>query len=471
MRRILLVLFIGGFVAANGQENSPFSRYGLGSTIASTNISNRAMGGVSAAYHDWFRNTINFANPASFGNLAHNPKRTPYPGIVIFDAGLEIDNRDLTRNRDGQTYNSANFLVNYLYLGVPIYRNTNATKTLGLAFGLRPVTRLNYKIAANGRRAGDTAATVYEGSGGLNQITVGLGYRSEKIGYKSNSFSVGFNTGYQFGRKETITDVLILNDSLLHNVSRSGTLSNFSGLVLQGGLQYALNLTPDTNRAGVPRDTYGRAMVKSRYLRFGITHTIDSRLTGEQDKYRIVSDQYPINPTTNSNIDTIFNVLDQTGSTTIPSTTVVGLSYDAVGFSVTAEYENTDWTNFKFFGVGDAVANSYKFRVGAQFLPSYFAKDVNANSGFFNRAVYRAGFYFGKEYITADGDLPVWAVTLGLGMPFRKLNRYNNQSTMVNLSLEFGKTGNNANRYAENFVRVGLGFSLADIWFYKRKYD
>ncbi len=48
-------------------ENSPYSRYGLGDYVPQQNILNRGMGGVSAAYYDF--NTINFINPASYGRL------------------------------------------------------------------------------------------------------------------------------------------------------------------------------------------------------------------------------------------------------------------------------------------------------------------------------------------------------------------------------------------------------------------
>ena len=46
----LLTLFLG----VNGQDNSPYSRYGIGDLVPQTNIFTRGMGGLSAAYIDNF---------------------------------------------------------------------------------------------------------------------------------------------------------------------------------------------------------------------------------------------------------------------------------------------------------------------------------------------------------------------------------------------------------------------------------
>ena len=46
------------------QDNSPYSRYGLGDLTPNTNIVNRGMGSFSAAYSDPL--SINFSNPASY---------------------------------------------------------------------------------------------------------------------------------------------------------------------------------------------------------------------------------------------------------------------------------------------------------------------------------------------------------------------------------------------------------------------
>ena len=49
------------------QDNSPYSRYGLGDVVPSTNINSRGMGSISSAYNDIL--SINFNNPASYGSF------------------------------------------------------------------------------------------------------------------------------------------------------------------------------------------------------------------------------------------------------------------------------------------------------------------------------------------------------------------------------------------------------------------
>ena len=91
---------------------------------------------------------------------------------------------------------------------------------------------------------------------------------------------------------------------------------------------------------------------------------------------------------------------------------------------------------------------------------------------YWNRVTYRAGFYYGKDAVNADGnDLSIYGLTFGTGLPIRKWRSFDNQYTIINTAIEIGKRGNNKNNITESFFRVSLGFNLSDIWFVKRKYD
>ena len=59
---VLALVFLGNQVFS--QDNSPYSRYGIGDLVPTTNIISRGMGGISAGYTDVF--SINFNNPASY---------------------------------------------------------------------------------------------------------------------------------------------------------------------------------------------------------------------------------------------------------------------------------------------------------------------------------------------------------------------------------------------------------------------
>ena len=133
-----LLLFTGIF----SQENSPFSRYGVGDIYPQQNVASRGMGGITAAVTD--PQFINTVNPASYG----------YLNLVTYDIGLSIDARTLRSANPVGKYNSTNFLPSYIQLGVPLNK-----KGAALIFGLRPSTRINYSVEQGGKINYDSLGT------------------------------------------------------------------------------------------------------------------------------------------------------------------------------------------------------------------------------------------------------------------------------------------------------------------------
>src|SRR5678809_1816982 len=119
------------------QENSPYSRYGLGDITPSTNIVNRGMGSFSAAFTDPF--SINFNNPASYSQfLAYKDERSKKiaSGRVLFDVGINYTSHTLREGNTPEKFTSNDILFSYLQVGVPVKKNW------GLNFGLRQVTKI-----------------------------------------------------------------------------------------------------------------------------------------------------------------------------------------------------------------------------------------------------------------------------------------------------------------------------------------
>src|SRR5438067_6134298 len=141
VKNIFSVLFILLSIAVMAQDNSPYSRYGLGNISPSTNITTRGLGGISAAYSDVL--SINFDNPASYSSfqtfIEQRSKKVSY-GRVILDVGLNFDNRTLVVPNTSNRFSSSDALFSYIQVGVPIRRNW------GLSFGLRPLSRISYSI-------------------------------------------------------------------------------------------------------------------------------------------------------------------------------------------------------------------------------------------------------------------------------------------------------------------------------------
>ena len=200
MAKYLLVLFVALGIenSAFSQENSPLSRYGLGDIVPSRNIASRGMGGIAAGFSE--SQSINFVNPASLANL----------NATIFDIGGEVDIRTLKSINPAKRFTSVNTLISYLQLGFPIASKKMLKKNInwGMSFGLRPVSRINYKLEKDERLPGiDSLHTVYEGDGGVNQAFFGTAIKIKR-------FSIGFNAGYMFGNKNYATKLTFVNDTV-----------------------------------------------------------------------------------------------------------------------------------------------------------------------------------------------------------------------------------------------------------------
>lgn len=439
----------------SAQENSPYSRYALGDLTNSQHILNRGMGGISVALADW--QSINFSNPATFANAR----------IVTYDLGITIDARTLRSTNPVAKYTSTNFSPSYLAIATPL----SAKKGLGFAFGFRPLTRVNYSLIRNERLNGiDSAQTLFEGAGGLNQVYFGIGKRflkkDKKTGYKIPSgLSIGFTSGYNFGRKETSTKRALVNDTISYYKSNYSTTTNFGGLFLTTGIQYEQLIDTVANKKTFMTDRY--------YLRFGATAALGQKLYASQN-FNKETFEYD-NSGAVYKVDSVLSGTNLKGRIQIPTTYTAGLvlqktSSDASRvfdiWTLGVEYTTAKWSEYSFYNQKDATVDNWQFKVGGQWMPD--PKNVRS---FWSRVNYRAGFNFGKDYINADGkELKNYGITMGLGLPVRP-SRYSNQISTIHTAIEFGKRGSAVNNITEGYFKLSFGLSLSDLWFIKRKYD
>jgi hypothetical protein len=444
-QRCVLLALVLIYTNLNAQENSPFSRFGLGNLTNTQHIINKAMGGISVAYAD--AQSINFSNPASYANNR----------LVTYDLGVIIDNRTLRSKTPVNKYNSANFSPAYLSIGMPL----DAKKRLGLAFGFTPVSRINYSTVRSERLPGiDSIQTLFEGSGGLNEAFVGIGKRWKGL-------SVGFNTGYRFGKREAATKRALINDTIAYYKSNKNTTTSFGGVFLTTGIQYEALLKTDTSK----RKTKGS--IDKYYLRLGATAQLGQTLNAEQ-RYLKETFDFDFSGGTFT-IDSIESASNFKGKIIIPATYTAGFmvqkmsfdqlaAYDLWGFGV--EYTTANWSTYKFYNQPDATVNSWQLRVGGQFTPN--PRNVK---NYLSRVNYRLGYNMGQDYINADGNkLKTYSITLGMGLPVRQ-QRYSYQFTTIHTALEIGRRGSGVNNITENFFKLSVGLCLSDLWFIKPKYD
>jgi len=413
------------------QENSPYSRYGVGNVLPAANIANRAMGGISAGYSD--PTSINTVNPATYGDLIYS----------TLDVGLEYDGRDLKSKSPQGSYRSNNGIISYLQFGFPLLMsNKKAQKNKvgwGLTFGLKPITRINYKIENTGHTV-DSSSVFYQGTGGINEAFIGTAL-------KIKNFSVGINTGYLFGKKDYNTRLLFNNDTLEYTKAHYSTQTLFGGIFLDAGMQYV-------------------AKLKKGSLRFGAYGTLQKAYNASKDEL-VETYDYNVQTTDEQTIDTVSYISGQKGKVQLPATFGGGFTYSTEHLLIGADYETTKWDNYRYFGQKDLVKNSWNAKIGLQYLPA-----SPGSTGYFNYVKYRAGFSFGQDYIAVDHSLPVYTISFGAAFPMKlKHSFYDHQYSIMNFAFEYGNRGNDQNNITENLYKVSLGFSLSDIWFLRQKYQ
>jgi hypothetical protein len=433
----VLIVAFGLQHAVFAQENSPYSRYGLGDIVPKTNIVSRGMGGISAGYSDY--QSVNFINPASYSNL-----RT-----TIFEFGAESGTRVLKSLSPAARYSSTNAVISYIQLAFPIKLKNANKKNIFMAMnmGLRPVSKINYRISETERLAGvDSIGKIFEGTGGINQAYIGTA-----ISIKH--FSLGVNGGYMFGNKDYGTQLTFKNDSVQYAMSNNQTKSNFAGLFINGGIQYEHRMrSKKTKRESV--------------LRFGAYGNLKQSMTATRD---VVAETILMDASGNKfRIDSVYEK-NTNGTVIYPASLGMGVTYQTMNWLIGVDFERTRWQDYQFFGQSDLVQKSWKVRVGTEYYP---LKDNTSFTKYFSFVKYRFGIYYGPDYIKVINTLPEFGFSFGAALPLKlRKSYYETQSSILNTAIEFGSRGDKNTNLRENTVRICLGLSLSDIWFGRAKYQ
>ncbi len=422
-KRSCLILCVLGTGVASAQnsnkENAPYSRYGIGEIVNSSNTLLRGMGYTSVAYSS--TTAVNPDNPATYAGLK----------LTTYEAGLTGSTRTITA--DGKNYTSGSASLAYLSVGIPVGKHT------GFAFGLRPQSKVYYHNA-------DTVLSNpsqpwmykhsedYSGEGGLNYAYVGAAG-------KYGGFSLGFNFGYMFGTIRNSSS--LVNIDTVHAVNADFTrYTRIGGIYWQGGAQYEAQLS------------------KKIKLRLGATAQLSQTLHGYRDEYATSYVVY--DGATQS--DTASTSLDAAGKIVLPLTYSLGANVSGDRWSVGVQYTNTAWNQYRNYGLADSTIADHttRYSIGGEYTPN-----PSSLYKYLPRVTYRLGFYYGTDYVhLKNTELNYYAVTAGASLPFRR------STDRIHLAFEYGTRGTVSNNLIkENFFRFTLGISLNDKWFIKRRYD
>ncbi len=436
------------------QDNSPYSRYGLGDLHPSSHILNRGMAGISAAYADQL--SVNFTNPASYSQFYSlqeaRTKKSAY-GRILLDMGLNFDNRTLRETNNPQKFTAPNAYFSYLQMGIPLKKNW------GMVIGLRPISKISYNvfrtellIDPNTNLPIDSALTQFVGDGGAYLVNTGTGFAIK-------NFSFGVNTGFLFGKKDYSSRRDFINDTLVgyYNGSNHQTRSTFGDLFFNMGMQYRIDMKKD----------------KSKYFQFGLFGNIKQQLNSRNDLIRetyVKSSDGGV-----FRLDSVSEQLDIRGKVDYPSSFGGGILIEQIanakkiGWLFGVDFIQNGWNDYRFNGQLDSVKNNWQLKIGGQIKPSL------KNANYKSLMSYRAGIFFGSDYVYLKQKLPEFGITAGVSLPIANLKdasrRFRSQYSIVNISAEYIKRGKNDNILRENMFRLSVGFTLSDLWFVKKKYE
>jgi hypothetical protein len=421
---VLMILMLSlASMLTRAQENSPYSRYGLGDLTPAQNIVNRSMGGIATAYGDY--STVNFTNPASYAELK----------ITTLDIGLDYNSRTLRALDPPRKFNSSYLIPSYLQLGLPLSKKRN----WGMAVGLRPVSRINYELVYRTRLPNiDSVRYQYTGNGGTYQAFTGMAYGTKKL-------NIGFNFGYMFGNKEYSSQLAFINDTISYKTTSSTDTTRFGGLFLNAGIQYKIKLSEKTT---LKLGAHGNLETKMNAIRNLTRQTIEF-----SSSVGLIT------------VDSIYKGQDEKGSILYPTTWGAGFMVEHENqWQFGAEIGVANWSSYRYFGIPDKLADNWTFRLGGQVIPDFKSEN------YFKRVAYRLGASFGPDIYNPGRNVPQSCFSFGFALPVRR-NVYTNQYTIINTAFEIGTRGNKENQIRENIFRFSLGLNLSDIWFNKPKYQ
>ena len=418
----LLLFFVGFCISPTLSAqiklvNSPYSRVGLG-TLHPTQFSiQRSMGGVSVPYNS--AAAINYGNPASYSQLK----------LMTMEVGLQGNGSWLSTTTERSMTGSG--MINYLALAFP------CAKWWGSSVGLLPYSSLHYDLYAQRYSTyTDTLLTDHRfiGRGTLYQVYWGNGF-------KVKNFSLGVNAAYIFGEQDRFSQSYFPTIIGAYGNQKTEAL-RVNGLLWNVGAQY------DQKFKG-----------KDFHLILGTTAELAQNLSATRDgKWeRYIQ-------SSGSSIDSIYQYEEVSGDVRLPLRWGIGAALKKDNhWQVATDYRRENWSDYRIFDAPDStLVNSHAIAIGFEYTPDY-----RAITKFWQSATYRGGFHYntGRVNISETG-IKDWSVSLGLGMPLRKVN------SRINIAFELGQQGTTNNQLiTETFFITTFGFTLNDRWFVKPKYD
>jgi len=454
---ILSVMCFSGIAGAQTGTVSPYSRYGIGEIRIPATVRQAGMGSAGKALFDYDR--ISILNPASSG----------FDTVTTLEAGIYASVFKLITSQNSQTANGAS--INYFSLGFPVIKNI-----WGAALGIAPYSSTGYRISDTGTSENCNCGRIlssFTGDGDINRYFLQFGFapfgrRGEKF-YTSSEYekliqnsdtlslnkfvnrinaikgiSIGINASWLFGTLNNIRTMDFIDSTTYLDTKITSSIT-LSDIHLNFGALYHLELK------------------KNNFINAGITL---SPTSGIRSIRNVLWYNFRSNDFFDDVKDTVLNIVDDKGSTTIPMEWSAGVAFGKKEkWIAAADFTYQKWSEYKSFNVHESFEDSYSIHAGFEITPK------KGSTRYLDNVQYRIGGYYGSSFLQLKGQrINDYGISIGLGIPV--IRRDYIQRAALQIAFEAGELGTTSeNLIKQKYYRVHFGVILNELWFVKRKYD
>ncbi len=422
----IVLILINTKLMGQTSINSPYSAYGVGDLLSKAPLRNQSMGGISIGTSHLL--VINSNNPATYADL------------IMTSFEISAFGRNTTaKNSKSESINNSGGL-NGLSFAFP------TRKKFTIAAGLKPYSSVGYSMIQSSttlfpNASSDSLKILYlrSGSGGLNQVFLGVGFKFFK------KLTVGVNGVYTFGNINNFKSTSIRDFTDPNIAYASSKIVNYNKRISYKGL---------SSNFGVQ---FSDSLFNKKYKgRIGLVMDLPINLLTQQNVF--------FEQSQNTGSLLLSDTLDPSisGKTYIPMCIGLGISLEKTNyFTVGLDFKYQDWSKFKRFETSDLLQKSYSIGLGGEWIPKVMGNN------YLGQVAYRLGVNYEKGILKLQNtSINSITASFGLGLPFKRtLSR-------MNLGLFYTLRGKSTESLiSENIIGAAIGLTFNETWFIKRKHE
>ena len=422
---VTATLAVSPGMAQDARDGSLYSRFGIGTLQLHAGGQGTGIGHAGFALH-----SLQYVNPNNPGAWADQVLTRISAGFAYQSLVISNENKETSRLASGH--------LSGIQLGFPLIE-----RKLGIALGFAPFSRVSYNVANEGTLlSGDPARpdTVgyrvnFFGSGGIQQITGGLGYRF------SPNFSAGASLNALFGLIDDGRETIFLEGS-------------------SGPLFLDTNLETSTRLNGLSA-TFGalfsvqNVFAEEDYISVGGAFTLPTTLSAKRVTTLGQSlDRDTLGTTTYGKID-------------MPWQLGLGVAYyPGNRWTLSAGGKFAPWTNLRSTiplpgydsGTAQGLSDVVQFGTGVEFLPA----GTDLLAAWPARVAYRFGISWDRAYISPDRNMNIETTSISAGFGLPTLI----PGARLDINMQVGIRGAASNDLVRDvFYRLSMSVNIGERWF------